>query len=148
MRQYHQERPDPFLERNVKKGKNMLLQIQTEEKTSGVFVVTAIGSIDSTSYEDFQAQVNGILKKRPKAIIFDFAGVDYINSFGLGIVLTAKMRLEKSGAEFGLNKLQPQIKTAFEIIKALPKQNVFASDEEMDRYLAQIQKQVKTKEGL
>jgi anti-anti-sigma regulatory factor len=54
-------------------------------------------------------------------------------------VLTAKERLEQTGAEFGLYKLQPQIKTAFEIVKALPKKNVFASAEEMDRYLAQIQ---------
>jgi anti-anti-sigma factor len=117
----------------------MPLQITIEEKIPGVFVVTAIGSIDATSYEDFQAQVDGIFHKGPKAIIFDLAGVDFISSFGLGVVLTAKVRLEKSGAEFGLYKLQPQIKTAFEIVKALPKQNVFASAEEMDRYLAQIQ---------
>ncbi len=126
----------------------MSLQITIEEKFPGVFVVTAIGSIDATSYEDFQAQVDDILQKEPKAIIFDLAGVDYINSFGLGVVLTAKVRLEKSGAEFGLNKLQPQIKTAFEIIKSLPKQNVFSSVEEMDRYLAQIQMQVRKKDGL
>ena len=122
----------------MKKGKTMSLQITIEENFPGVFVVTAIGSIDATSYEDFQAQVDDILQKEPKAIIFDLAGVDYINSFGLGVVLTAKVRLEKSGAEFGLNKLQPQIKTAFEIVKALPKKNVFASAEEMERYLAQI----------
>ena len=117
----------------------MPLQITIEEKFPGVFVVTAIGSIDVTSYEDFQAQVNGILQKGPKAIIFNLAGLDFISSFGLGIVLMAKERLEKTGAEFGLYKLQPQIKTAFELVKALPKKNVFASAEEMERYLAQIQ---------
>ena len=58
------------------------------------------------------------------------------------------MTLGKSGAEFGLNKLQSQIKAAFEIIKALPKHNVFTSVEEMDRYLAQIQMQVREKELL
>ena len=126
----------------------MPLQITIEEKFPAVFIVTAIGSIDVTSYEDFQAQVDSIFHKGPKAIIFDLAGVDFIGSFGLGVVLTAKVRLEKSGAEFGLNKLQPQIKTAFEIIKSLPKQNVFSSVEEMDRYLAQIQMQVRKKDGL
>jgi anti-anti-sigma factor len=124
----------------------MSLQITIEEKIPRVFVVTAIGSIDATSHEDFKTQVDGILHKGPKAIIFDLAGVDFINSSGLGVVLMAKVTLEKSGAEFGLNKLQPQIKAAFEIIKALPKQNVFASVEEMDNYLAQIQMQVKEKE--
>ena len=123
----------------------MSLQITIEEKMPGVFVITAIGSIDATSHEKFKTQVDGILLKNPKAIIFDLAGVDFINSSGLGVVLTAKVTLEKSGAEFGLNKLQPQIKAAFEIIKALPKENVFTSVEEMDRYLAQIQMQVKEK---
>ena len=134
--------------KSVKKGKNMSLQITVVEKSSGVFVVTAIGSIDATSYEDFQTQVNSILQKRQKAIIFDLAGLDYINSFGLGIALKAKATMEKSGGDFGISNLQPQVKAAFEIIKALPKQNVFTSAEEMDQYLAQIQRQVKTKEGL
>ena len=117
----------------------MSLQITIEEKMPRAFVVTAIGSIDASSHENFKTQVDAILHKDPKAIIFDLAGVDFINSSGLGVVLTAKVTLGKSGAKFGLNKLQPQIKAAFEIIKALPKEHVFTSVEEMDRYLAQIQ---------
>jgi anti-anti-sigma factor len=124
----------------------MSLQITINKKMSGVFVIVPMGSIDATSHMSFKQQVETILKKRPKAIIFDFAGVDFINSSGLGVVLTTKATLEKSGADFGLSNLQPQVKTVFEIIKALPKQNVFASVEEMDNYLAQIQRQVKENE--
>jgi anti-anti-sigma factor len=126
----------------------MSLQIKIHKVVSGVFVIAPTGSIDATEDIMFKQKVDAILKKGPKSIVFDFAGVDFINSSGLGVVLTTQNTLEKSGADFGLSNLQPQVKAVFKTIKALPKQNVFASVEEMDNYLAQIQIQVKENEML
>ena len=39
--------------------------------------------------------------------------------------------------------LQPQIKKVFDIVKALPEQQIFTSIEEMDNYLKEIQRKVK-----
>ena len=124
----------------------MSLQITIDEKISGILVVSPVGSIDAETNSKFQEEVDAVLQKVPKALIFDFEGVDFINSSGLGVIFQTKEVLKKSGAEFGLAKLQPQVKAVFEIIKALPSQNVFESVEEMDNYLAQIQMQVKEKE--
>ena len=125
----------------------MSLLITIDEKIPGILVVAPVGSIDAETNSKFQEEVDAVLQKEPKALIFDFEGVDFINSSGLGVIFQTKRFLKESGAEFGLGKLQPQVKAVFNIIKALPSQNVFESVEEMDNYLAQIQKQVKEKEA-
>jgi len=124
----------------------MSLQITIEEKIPGVLVVAPIGSIDAETNSQFQEKVDAVLQKMPKALIFDFEGVDFINSSGLSVIFQTKEFLKNAGVEFGLGKLQPQVKAVFNIIKALPSQNVFESVEEMDNYLARIQMQVKEKE--
>jgi anti-sigma B factor antagonist len=124
----------------------MSLQITVDEKIPGIMVVAPVGSIDAQTNEIFKEEVDVVLQKEPKALIFDFAGVDFINSSGLGVIFQTKEVLKRAGAEFGLGKLQPQVKAVFDIIKALPSQSVFESVEEMDNYLARIQMQVKEKE--
>ena len=109
-------------------------------------VVAPVGSIDAQTNEIFKEKVDFVLQKEPKALLFDFEGVDFINSSGLGVIFQTKEVLRKSGAEFGLGKMQPQVKAVFDIIKALPSQSVFESVEEMDNYLARIQMQIKEKE--
>ncbi len=123
----------------------MSLQITIDEKIPGVLIVAPVGAIDAETNSKFQEAVDAVLQKDPRALIFDFEGVDFINSSGLGVIFQTKEVLKKSGAEFGLGKLQPQVKAVFDIIKALPSQNVFESVEEMDNYLARIQMQVKEK---
>jgi len=124
----------------------MSLQIIVDEKIPGVLVVAPVGSIDAETNSKFQREVDAVLQNEPKALIFDFEGVDFINSSGLGVIFQTKEVLKRTGADFGLGKLQPQVKAVFDIIKALPSQNVFESVEEMDNYLARIQMQVKEKE--
>jgi anti-anti-sigma factor len=124
----------------------MSLQITIDEKIPGIFVVAPVGAIDAATNSKFQEEVDAVLQKEPKALFFDFEGVDFINSSGLSVLFRTKEVLMKSGAEFGLGKLQPQVKAVLDIIKALPNQNVFESVEEMDNYLARIQMQVKEKE--
>ncbi len=124
----------------------MSLQITLDEKIPGILVIAPVGAIDAETNAKFQEAVDAVLQKEPKALLFDFEGVDFINSSGLGVLFQTKEVLKKSGAEFGIGKLQPQVKAVFEIIKALPNQNVFESVEEMDNYLARIQKQVREKQ--
>lgn len=124
----------------------MSLQITVDQKISGIIVVAAVGSIDAATDKTFKEEVDAVLQKKPKALIFDFEGVKFINSSALGVIFRAKKVLESTGAEFRLGKLQPQIKAVFDIFKALPGQSVFESVEEMDDYLARIQMQVKEME--
>ena len=119
-----------------------------EERITGYFVVTPVGGIDINSHGGFKQEIDSLLVRNPRGLIFDFVNVDFINSMGLGVVLTARKAMENAGADFGLINLQPQVEAVFEIVKALPNQKVFASVEEMDNYLAAIQKQVKERDKM
>ncbi len=66
--------------------------------------------------------------------------VTYISSMGLNVMLKAKKYVEKNGGIFIITNLQPQVKKVFEIVAALPSLKVFASMEEADNYLAEIQR--------
>jgi anti-sigma B factor antagonist len=68
------------------------------------------------------------------------AGVGYISSRGLGVVISIIKRLHAHGGKFAMTELQPPVRKVFEIAAALPEESVFASPEEADRYFDAIQR--------
>ena len=69
--------------------------------------------------------------------------VEYLSSVGVRVILKAKKMLKKQGGSIVLVHLQPQIQKVFEIMQILPSMPVFASIEELDQYLDQMQRKVK-----
>lgn len=120
----------------------MKLNVIVAEKEGGVFTIAPVGPIDSNTYAVLNEKVNSVLAKSPKVIIFDMAGVTYISSAGISVILRAKKGLKQSSGMLTIVNLRPKVKRVFDIIKALPDQQVFASVEEMDAYLDKIQKQL------
>jgi anti-anti-sigma factor len=120
----------------------MALTVKSDEKTLGVHVVSPVGSLDTNTYTILEQEVDLILGKEPKVIIFNLKQLDYISSSGVSVVLKTRKVLKDKGGEVMLVNLQPQIEKVFEIIKALPDQRIFRSIEELDRYLDSMQKKV------
>jgi anti-sigma B factor antagonist len=75
-------------------------------------------------------------------IIFDMEYLNYISSMGVRVVLKARKALEKRGGNIILLNLKPHIKKVFDIINALPSEQVFSSVEEMDQYLDRMQRKI------
>lgn len=121
----------------------MALQVTTRQKRPGVFIVSPIGSIDTKTYPILEEKVAAILDKAPDVIIFDMELLDYLNSTGVRVLLKTKKALQQHGGKIVFMKLQPQIKKIFDILKALPSLNVFASIEELDNYLDAMQKKAR-----
>jgi anti-anti-sigma factor len=121
----------------------MPLKVSVEEKTAGTYLVRPEGSIDTNTYAILGAEVDAILKKSPKLIIFDMKDVNYVSSAGISVVLAAEQSLKPAGGRVLMVQLQPQIRKVFDIVKALPNQQIFTSVEEMDKYLKEIQRKVK-----
>jgi anti-anti-sigma factor len=67
-------------------------------------------------------------------------GLVYISSAGLGVIFSAKKNLESHGGKIILANLKPQIKKVFDIVKALPREAIFESMQEVDAYLDAMQK--------
>lgn len=121
----------------------MPLKVRVEEKNNGMFTLYPEGSIDAGTYSILGAEVDAILEKSPKLIVFDMKDVSYVSSAGISIVLLAEQSLKLHGGYALMVHLQPQIKKVFDIVKALPSQQIFSSIEEMDAYLKEIQRKVK-----
>ncbi|HSE41901.1 MAG TPA: STAS domain-containing protein [Acidobacteriota bacterium] len=121
----------------------MPLKVSVEEKREGQYVVRPQGSIDANTYTTLDSEVDTILEKSPRLIIFDMVDVSYVSSAGVGVVLSAEQSLKPKSGRVLMVNLQPQIRKVFDIVKALPAQQIFASVEEMDNYLKEIQRKVK-----
>ena len=124
----------------------MPLRVDISDKQNGTYIISPVGSIDSFTADALDKKVSPILSKSPKAIMLNMAGVEYISSRGISVVFKIKKLIEASGGSFIMTALRPQIKKVFDIMNALPSMNVFASEEEADSYLAEMQKR-KQEEG-
>ena len=120
----------------------MTFKVTSTEKRPGVVTISTIGSIDAQSHTILDERVDAVLSAKPDVIIFDMEFLDYINSTGVRVLMKAKKEIQKTDGKVILIKLQPQIKKVFDIIKALPTMQVFASIEELDEYLDRMQKNV------
>ncbi len=118
----------------------MSLKVTSREKSLGVFIVSPEGSLDTNTYPILEEKVDLLLDTSPGMIIFDLEKLDYISSMGVRVIAKAQKFLKKSEGIVTLLNAQPQIRKVFEIIKALPSEQIFESIEEMDRYLDNIQK--------
>ena len=121
----------------------MPLKVTVQDKGDGTFLVRPEGSIDANTFMTLQNEIDAILAKSPKVIIFNMLDVKYVSSAGVGVVLLAEQELQPKNGKVLMVNLQPQIKKVFDIVKALPEQQIFSSLEEMDRYLDEVQRKVR-----
>jgi anti-anti-sigma factor len=121
-------------------GGHMSLKVNVDQNRTGVITVSPIGSIDARTYSVLEEKVDSILNQTPDVIIFDMEFLDYLNSMGVRVLLKTKKQMQKQNGKVIFMKLQPQIKKVFDILNALPSMQVFASIEELDRYLDAMQK--------
>ena len=75
------------------------------------------------------------------------AELDFISSAGVRVLIEAQKALSPHQGTVLLVDLQPQIQKVLEIIKALPGITVFRNVQELDDYLALMQRKVKEEKG-
>lgn len=124
----------------------MALNVTSEQKDNRTYVVRPVGSIDAGTHSILGNVVDSIMEKLPKSIIFDMKDVTFMSSAGLSVFLSTEKWLQQTGGNVLLLHLQPQIRKVFDIVQALPSQQIFASTQELDAYLTEMQRQVKEKE--
>ncbi len=120
----------------------MPLNIKIQQVDKNTIKIILSGQINSDTYEALDRQINELVQKKISTIILDLADVDFVSSAGVGAIIKAKMSLMRYYGELALVNPQPQIRKVFDIMKLLPAMNVFASIQELDEYLARIQKRV------
>ena len=120
----------------------MPLTVTSQEKMPGVYVLYPVGSLDTNTFQVLEKKVDYLIGEgQAKVITFDMTGVQYISSMGIRVVVKAKKQLQQRGGSLVMMNLQPQVHKVFEIINALPSLQIFTSIQELDDYLAEMQRQ-------
>ena len=108
-------------------------------KEEGTYIIVLNGSIDTETFTDLEEKLKNIFVEGVKAVVLDMAGVDFISSMGLGVIVWARKSARRNNLSLTITNLQPQIQKLFNLMKLAP--NIHIHDQpEGDKYIAQIVK--------
>jgi len=122
------------------------LRIRSRETRPGHFELTLEGRLDSAAADRLEEVVDTIVEGRARKILLDMAGVSFIASRGIGVVIGTYKRLRSAGGELAMSNLQAPVQKVFSITAALPQESIFTGEEEADSYFEAIQRQVREKD--
>jgi anti-anti-sigma factor len=86
-----------------------------EERTPGALVIVPVGRVDSVSSGELERHVVARLEAGERRIVIDMAGVEYISSAGLRVLLVAAKRLKPPAGALVLCGLGPGVRTVLEL---------------------------------
>ena len=90
----------------------------TPRTLGAIRVLAPAGRIDQSSADAFQAALAPHLaacSQDGAPLLLDFAGVEYLSSVGLRVLMLAARQVEAQGGRIAIAALQPLIKEVFEI---------------------------------
>ena len=82
------------------------------------------------------------MREEIRSLILDLAGLDYISSAGVRSIFKARKALVARGGKVVVVNPKPQIQKVFDVVKAVPLDEIFSSVQEADAYLDAMQKKV------
>jgi anti-anti-sigma factor len=91
-----------------------------KDKRDGVAVIIAQGRLDSTTSEGLEQALLGSLNAGERKIVVDLAGVDYISSAGLRVLLMVAKRLGVGRNNLVLCGLGDAVRQVFDLAGFLP----------------------------
>jgi anti-sigma B factor antagonist len=124
----------------------MSLEIAISDDPKGTRIALS-GRLDTTTAFQLQDEIDESLDAGTRTVIMDLRRLEFLSSAGLRVIFKTKKLMDRRKGRLLLVNLQPQVRRVFEIIQALDGMNVFASQEEMDDYLAAMQHKVLAGEG-
>jgi len=83
-----------------------------------IVVATPVGRIDHSAASHLEQSLSPLLAQSAAGktgVVLDFAGVDYISSVGLRILMIAAKEMRGRGARIGVAALQPVVAEIFAI---------------------------------
>jgi anti-anti-sigma factor len=103
---------------------------------NGITVVTLMRRFDSETAPEVEAALKELMENGEKKIVCDFSPVEYINSTGLRILLSAMKMMARSGGRLNMCSLRPPVKNVFEVAGFTQIFRIFGSCDEAIRDLA------------
>ena len=120
----------------------MSLSIEIAPVGNGSQRVSLAGRLDTHTYGELDQQLSPVLGSSIQSLILDLAGLDYISSAGVRSIFKARKALAARGGKVVVVNPKPQIQKVFDVVKAVPLDEIFSSVQEADAYLDAMQKKV------
>src|SRR5215470_17304373 len=103
----------------------MALDIDIAEIGSGGRRVALNGRLDTLTAPTLEDRLQLLLDSPTvTAALFDLAGLEYIGSAGIRVLVKVRKVLEARGGGVAVANLQPMVRQVFDIVKALPSVDV------------------------
>ena len=123
----------------------MPLKISSREKRPTYFEITLEGRLDTDTSPQLEILLNHLFRNPVRGLQFNMAGVEYVSSAGIRVVLVAMKKVKTGCGTFMMTGLQAPVKKVFDIAQILPRDNVFTSIAEADAYFDAMQEQERAK---
>ena len=89
---------------------------QTKD-TSGVAVVQVEGQLIVGNRQELKDMVQAALDRGDRRLLIDFSRTGYIDSSGLGALVSLSKRIREAGGELRLSGLNEDLRSLFELTK-------------------------------
>ena len=122
----------------------MSLTIEIAPAGNGYQRVALAGRLDTHTHAELDAKLSPLLASPIRSLVLDLEGLIYISSAGVRSVFKARKALAERGGKVVVVNPQPQIQKVFDVVKAVPLNEIFSTVEEADAYLDALQKRVIT----
>ncbi|MFO1518463.1 MAG: STAS domain-containing protein [bacterium] len=86
-------------------------------KEKEAWILTPEGRLDAQTVAEFKKTVGGFLKEEEVRIVFDFRHVDFIDSTGLGALISILRKIESKNGSMRLFNLSKEVESIFEITR-------------------------------
>ncbi|HET6783969.1 MAG TPA: STAS domain-containing protein [Pseudoxanthomonas sp.] len=120
----------------------MSLDIQILPFAKGSQRVVLAGRLDTNTYEALDEKLAPLLTRNLQSLVLDLAGLEYISSAGIRSIFKARKALGGHGGKVLVVNPQAQIQKVFDVVKAVPLNEIFTSTAEADAYLDAMQRKV------
>lgn len=90
------------------------MAVETKQLDNGVAVITISGRLAlGGETEKLEAAVTKLLTQDHKTIVLDISALDYVDSSGVGLLVSCLTKLKKSGGEMKVAGANPRIRRIF-----------------------------------
>ncbi len=93
----------------------MALEVETRQADNGVTVVAPTGRLDIAGAPALKEAIEKVVKNGPPRIVIDMEGVSFVDSTGLGSVISALKQVRGSQGELRLAAPNQQARVVLEL---------------------------------
>lgn len=103
----------------------------TTEQMDNVTIVTLPGEyLDASTVKDFKSDISPIIDGQGKHVVFDMANLQFIDSSGLGAILSCLRKLNSADGDLKLCGMTKPVRALFELVRMHRIMDIYNSREE------------------